>query len=327
MMHIRFMNLASLDLNLLRVLDALLKEGSTVKAGAKIGLSQPAVSSALGRLRHAVGDPLFVRRGNRMEPTDFAKGIAADLSDTLERIEQVLTVPAFDPKTSKAVVRLSGTDYFGELLMPRLADRMSREAPGVQTILIDLVTEAYIDTIETHSVDIALMPKIGNIPPHFHWRPFAWASFVFAARKDHPRLARAGIRPGDTVPLDLFCDLGHIVMSPEGKTETLSDATLAAMGRARRTVMSMPYFAGIYLAIAESDLVALLPTKLANHVADRHGLALYRAPIEITPVLLIMVWKASATASPAHRWLREVVYEELAWMNAGEPDLPAGAEG
>ena len=326
-MYIRHMNFASLDLNLLRVLDALLKEGSTVRAGERIGLSQPAVSSALGRLRHALGDPLFVRRGNRMEPTDFAKGIAKDLSATLDRIEQVLTVPAFDPMASNVVFRLSGTDFFGELLMPRLADRISREAPGIQTILIDLVTEAYIDTIEAHDVDIALMPKVGDIPPHFHWRPFAWASFVFAARRGHPRLARAGVRPGDTVPLDLFCDLGHIVMSPEGKTETLSDRTLAEMGRSRRTVMSMPYFAGIYLAIAESDLVALLPTKLANHVADRHRLALYRPPIEIPPVLLVMVWKATANANPAHRWLREVVFEELAWMKDGEPALPSGFEG
>ncbi|MXQ09351.1 LysR family transcriptional regulator [Alphaproteobacteria bacterium GH1-50] len=320
------MNFASLDLNLLKVLDALLREGSTVRAGQRVGLSQPAVSSALGRLRHALGDPLFLREGNRLVPTDFATAIAPELAETLERMERFLSGPGFDPTTADTVFRLSGTDYFGVLLMPRLAERVSREAPGVQTILIDLVTEAYIDTIDKYGVDIALMPKVGDLPAGFHWRPFAWASFVFAARKDHPRLARAGVNPGETVPLDLFCDLSHVVMSPEGKTETLSDDVLARMGRARRTVMSMPYFAGIYLALEQSDLVALLPTKLAGHVAERHGLALYRPPIEVPPVLLAMVWKATATSNPAHRWLREVVFDELVWMNEGEPPLPRGVE-
>jgi DNA-binding transcriptional LysR family regulator len=321
------MNLQSFDLNLLRVLDALLEEGSTVRAGQRIGLSQPAVSSALGRLRGALGDPLFIRSGSGLEPTDFARRIAPDVRALLEKIEQTLTVPNFDPALSRDVFRLSGTDFFAELMMPRLADRLSHEAPGVKTILVDLVTEAYIESIETHGVDIALMPKIGDIPERFHWRPFAWASFVFVARKGHPRLARAGVQPGEVVPLDLFCDLGHIVMSPEGRLETLSDETLRAMGRDRRVVMSMPYFSSIYHAVSESDLVALLPTKLAEQVADRVGLVIYRPPIKVTFVLLIMVWKATSASNPAHRWFRETAFQELAWLNEGEPALPSGYEG
>lgn len=321
------MNLKSFDLNLLRVLDALLEEGSTVRAGQRIGLSQPAVSAALGRLRDALGDPLFIRSGGGLEPTDFARAIEPELRNLLARIEQTLTVPDFDPATAATAFRISGTDYFGELLMPRLADRLSREAPGVQSILVDLVTEAYIESIEMHAVDIALMPWIGKIPDRFHWRPFAWASFVLAARKGHPRLSRARLAPGGEVPLDLFCDLGHIVMSPEGRLETLSDETLKAMGRDRRVVMSMPYFSSIYRAVSESDLVALLPTKLAERVAPKAGLDLYRPPIPITLVLLIMVWKATSSSNPAHRWFRETAFEELAWLNEGEPPLPEGFEG
>ena len=321
------MNLSTFDLNLLRVLDALLTEGSTVRAGARIGLSQPAVSAALGRLRGALGDPLFVRLGAGREPTDFATAIAPEVRALLEQIERTLTVPRFDPATATNAFRMSGTDYFGELLMPRLADRLSREAPGVKAILVDLVTEAYIDSIETHAVDIALMPWIGEIPDRFHWRPFAWAGFVLAARQGHPRLARADVVAGDEVPLELFCDLGHIVMSPEGRLETLSDETLKAMGRDRRAVMSMPYFSSIYHAVSESDLVALLPTRLAERVAAKAGLSLFRPPIPITPVLLIMVWKATASSNAAHRWFRDTVAQELAWLNQGEPDLPQGFEG
>lgn len=320
------MNLSTFDLNLLRVLDALLTEGSTVRAGERIGLSQPAVSAALGRLRAALGDPLFVRRGAGLEPTYFAASIAPEVRALLEGIERTLTVPRFDPSAATNAFRISGTDYFGELLMPRLADRLSREAPGVKSILVDLVTEAYIDSIEAHAVDIALMPKIGVIPDRFHWRPFAWVNFCLATRKGHPRLARAGLSPGDELPLDLFCDLGHIVMSPEGRLETLSDETLKAMGRDRRVVMAMPYFSSIYRAVSESDLVSLLPTKLAERVASKAGLDLFRPPIPITPVLLIMVWKAAASSNAAHRWFRDTVTEELAWLNEGQPDLPPGFE-
>ena len=123
------MNIASFDLNLLTVLDALLREGSTVRAGERIGLSQPAVSAALGRLRHALGDELFVRRGQGLEPTDYARSLVVPVREVLDAVVGVLAGSRFEPGTSDAVFRLSGSDFFAEMLMPALAERLSREAP------------------------------------------------------------------------------------------------------------------------------------------------------------------------------------------------------
>lgn len=117
-------NLNSFDMNLLRVLDALLETSSTTDAGRRVGLSQPAVSAALARLRDALGDPLFVRQGRRLIATDFARTLRDPLRRLLEDTEQLLTGnAAFDPTTSKDTFRLSGSDFYATLLMPALADR------------------------------------------------------------------------------------------------------------------------------------------------------------------------------------------------------------
>lgn len=107
------MNFATFDLNLLRVLDAILRDGSTTKAGERLGLSQSAVSNALNRLRHSLDDPLFIRRGNQLIPTDFAAKIADQLREELNRIESLLTPEdSFDPVTAKGRFLISASDFF-----------------------------------------------------------------------------------------------------------------------------------------------------------------------------------------------------------------------
>lgn len=106
-------NFVTFDLNLLRVLDALLREGSTVKAGNRLGMSQPAVSSALSRLRHSLGDELFLRQGQGILPTDYARSLATPLREQLDRLEALLTGPGgFDPATAELIFRIAGSDFF-----------------------------------------------------------------------------------------------------------------------------------------------------------------------------------------------------------------------
>lgn len=318
------MNLSSFDLNLLRVLDALLRENSTVRAGARIGLSQPAVSAALGRLRNALGDPLFIRQGQRLVPTDFAASLALPLRRTLEDIEETLAGPgAFHPASSTATFRISGTDFFAELLMPKIAQRIASEAPGVKVQLVDLVRDNYVETIEKYLVDFALLPRM-EFPEWIDAKPVFHSSFAVIARKGHPRLARAAVAPGSTVPIDLFCDLGHVLMSPEGKMKSLGDAALAKIGRQRRVVMTVPFFNGVYRTVADSDLVALIPRQLALKVADAVGLDLYLPPVPIEPALLYMVWHKRSSGNAAHRWLRNTASDILTELNVGERPLPTG---
>jgi DNA-binding transcriptional LysR family regulator len=309
------MNIATFDLNLLRVLDALLREGSTVRAGARIGLSQPAVSAALGRLRHALGDELFIRRGQGLEPTDYARALAIPLREILDELESLLSGPKdFDPATSDAAFKLSGSDFFAEMLMPRLAEQVSKRAPGMRVQLVDLVPDNYIDTLDRYEVDIALIPAT-DFPDWVDHQPVFRSTFSVIARTGHPRLKRAGLRPGDIIPIDLFCDLGHILFSPEGKLKAMGDAALARVGRERRVVMTMPVFSGIYRAVAESDLIALIPTQLAHQIGPKLGLGVYEPPMPVDPALITMIWHKRSTATPEHRWLRDLISEILTPLN------------
>lgn len=318
------MNIKSLDLNLLKVLDALLREGSVTRAAAAVGLSQPAASAALGRLRHALGDPLFVRQGQRLVATDFAAGLAQPLRAHLEGLEAVLTPPgSFRPDRAELTFRLAGVGFFAEMLMPRLAQVLTERAPFVRAQLVDLVAENYVATLEREGTDIALFP-LSQMPDWVDSRPLFHSPFALVAAAGHPRLRRAGVAPDEVVPLDLFCDLGHVLFSVEGRFQSFGDEALARVGRSRRVVMTMNSFPGILRTVADSDLVALVPVQLADRMAGIYGVESYRAPIDLPVPLLGMMWHRRQSAAPGHRWFRELVAEILLPLNAGHKPLPEG---
>lgn len=305
------MNLLTFDLNLLKVLDALLSEGSTVGAARKVGLSQPAVSSALNRLRHALGDPLFVRAGQRLEATDRARELAIPVRDILESVETVLTGPgSFDPAHASFTFRLSGSDFFSEMLMPELASRLSGSAPGIRVQMVDLVPDNHVGTIEQYKIDLALSPAT-TYPEWIDNQPVFRSALDFIAREGHPRLSKAKVKPGETIPVDLYCDLSHILFSQEGKLKGMGDAALANAGRQRHVALTMPSFLGICRAVSESDMVALIPHSLAQRIADKLNLAIYRPPMRIDLADIHMMWHKRATNNSAHRWLRSLVADIL----------------
>lgn len=305
------MDLSGFDFNLLRVLDALLQEKSTVRAGQRIGLSQPAVSAALGRLRHALGDPLFVRQGQKFVPTDFALSIEHPVQEIVDGIARLLARPDdFDPAKSIASFKVSGSDFFAEMLMPELADTLARIAPGMTVQLVDLVPDNYVGTLERREIDMALVPEM-DFPVWTDHAPAFTSQFYAIARKNHPRLKRAGIKTGDVIPIDLFCDLDHVLFSPEGKLKAMGDAALAKVGRSRRVVMTLPVFSGVANAVAGSDLISIVPGQLAVKLAPRIGLTVHPVPMPITDVRLCLVWHRRATVNRAHKWLRQTVLEVL----------------
>lgn len=314
MVIIRPMNMATLDLNLLRVLDALLREGSTVAAGRRIGLSQPAVSAALGRLRHALGDPLFVRHGPRLEATDFARGLEAPLRDHLAGIERLLSGPeAFDAASAERSFALAGVDFFGEMLMPALGRLLAAEAPRVRVHLVDLTPRAYFEAVEREVVDLVLCPQADR-PDWVDWEPLFRSPFVMIARAGHPGLG--GLAPGAAPPLDLFCALDHVLMSPDGRPRAQTDEALARLGRSRRVVMTLPFLAGVCRCVAESEAVALVPRQLAERLAPSLGLALHPAPLPMPVPVIGMGWHRRATGAPPHRWLRGALARLLGPLDA-----------
>ncbi len=321
MLSINAMNLSSFDLNLLKVLDALLREGSVTRAANRIGLTQPAVSAALSRLRLSLRDDLFVRQGQGLVATDFARSLQDPLREALEGLERLMSgKEAFDPAQSDLVFRIAGIDFFAEMLMPDLARLLAAEAPGMRVQLLDLVPSAYVEMLEREQVDLCLMPRM-QVADWIRSEPLFHSSFVTIARKDHPRLGRAGLEPGDMIPLDLFCDLGHVLLSSDGRLKAMGDEALARMGRARRVVMSLPFFSGISRVVAETDLVSLVPRQLALQVAPRLGLEIYTQPMPMDVPVIAMFWHRRAEANVAQAWLRRRIAALLGALNGGEAPI------
>ena len=315
------MNFANFDLNLLKVLDALFLEGSTIKAGQRLHMSQSAVSGALSRLRHAMQDELFVRQGNRLVATDYARSIELGVRAELERLESLLVpTKAFNPREAEGRFIIGASDFFAELLMPTLARRVQAQAPNLTVQLVDFGFDPELERIRDADVDIELLTD-RDLPSWAEASHLLFSDFVVIAAKDNPYIAAAKIEPGEVLPLDLYCELAHVVFSQQGAVRAMGDAALERIGRSRRVVMTLPVFSGVYWAVAESDLVALLPRRLAEHVETRLGLCSYAPPMPVTPGHILSIWHRRSSKDPQHKWVRGLISEQMRPLCTGSAPL------
>ncbi|SOE17916.1 DNA-binding transcriptional LysR family regulator [Hoeflea halophila] len=308
------MNFATFDLNLLRVLDAVFREGSTVKAAQRLGLSQSAVSGSLSRLRHSLDDPLFVRQGNRLVATDFATGLKEPVMQELERLEKMLSPPShFDPETARGTFRIAASDFFAEMLMPALGQLLHHKAPGIRAQLVDLVPQDYVASLERRNADIALIPETA-LPDWVSSEELFRSPFKVIARKGNPGIA--DLRQGQVMPFDVFCKLLHVLFSPEGNITAMGDAALSRVGRQRHVAMTVPVFSGVCRAVRESDLIALVPAQLADDVARTFDLQIFDPPMPIDPPLIIGIWHKRSEHTPLAIWMRGQIFDLLRQLNS-----------
>lgn len=301
------MNFAAFDLNLLRVFDALMRERSATRAGDMIGLSQPAVSNALNRLRHALGDELFVRRGNDMLPTPRAEAIAERVRDALRQLELAVAGDArFDPVNDARVFTLFGSDFFSMQLMPGFAKRIAKIAPGIALRLIDSAGGDVERLLRDNVIDVALERPLA-LPDWVSRQLLFRSPFVVVAARGNAALKKARIKPGAKMPLQLFCDLPHALRSIDGSMSGTTDEALRKAGASRRVVLALPHFHAIALAVAEGNLIAVVPEQFAEHVAGDLGLAIYQPPVDIPVPDISMYWHKRHDRNPAHVWLREQI--------------------
>jgi DNA-binding transcriptional LysR family regulator len=311
------MNFAAFDLNLLRVFDALMRERSATRAGDMIGLSQPAVSNALNRLRHALHDELFVRRGNDMLPTPRAEAIAERVRDALKQLElAVVGDTRFDPTNDERIFTLFGADLFSMQLMPRFAEHIAKIAPGIALRLIDSAGGDVERLLRDNVIDVALERPLAT--PDWVSRQLLFRSpFVVVAARGHQAIARAKVKPGGKLPLRLFCELPQALRSIDGSMSGLTDDALRKAGARRRVVLALPHFHAIALAVAQGRLIAVVPKQFAEPVADELGLAIYRPPIDILVPEISMYWHKRHDRNPAHLWLREQIMSAIKPLQRG----------
>lgn len=305
------MNFTTLDLNLLRVFDALYSEQSATRAGKRLGLSQPAVSAALNRLRQVVGDRLFVRQGSRMVPTTKALALHDPVRQALASVEQALTgIASFDPSQAERTLRLFGSDYFAEVLMPRLSAEIAEEAPSVILQLIDNGRGNMVGQLSDRVIDLALEPT-EEVPEWISQELILQSTMTIVASAKNPVLAERNLRSGDLMPLDILCSLPHAFCSPSGTVSGLLDKALADVGRARRVHLTLPTFYNLAVVVSQAPFAAILPTAIAKKYQAGLGLSLFAAPLEMPRVDLHMYWHRRHDDDQAHKWLREKVRQVL----------------
>lgn len=294
-------NLRTVDLNLLVVLDALIAERSATRAGARLGLTQSAVSGALARLRLLFDDPLLMPTRRGLEPTGRALELARPLSDLLENARMLVGgLPEFSPGNLNREFRLALSDYAAHLLLPKLVARLCAEAPGVSLIIEDRVSAANAsDLLERKSVDLAV--TVGPRPTAtIAVEPLFSDGWRICARADHP-LWLVELTPASLA--------GHpaLLVSPEGDRYGIGDRLLARIGLKRRVVLTLPQFLAAPAILASSDLVALLPARLADSL---HNSRLRSAELpfsEQPSFAMSLAWHRRDDTDSAHAWVRSLM--------------------
>ena len=292
-------NLRRIDLNLLVVLDALLAERSATRAGLRLGLTQPAVSAALARLRGHFDDPLMIRTPRGLEPTARALGLAAPLRAVLRDVEGLLEARgAFDPLALSREFRLGLGDYAAHVLLPDLLARLASEAPGVDLLVVDRVSRTNAaDLLTRGEIDVAM--TVGPAPSaQITVEPLFEDGWVLAARSGHPIWA-------DEVTAAALAAWPALLVSPEGERYGITDRLLEEVGLRRRVALTLPQFLVAPSALAASDLVALLPTRLARALGGPHDLRTAEPPFSSGPRFRVsLAWHRRDAEDPAHAWLR-----------------------
>ncbi len=292
------MDLRQADIGLLIALDALLEDESVTAAARRLGISQPAMSAQLARLRALFNDPLLTSSGRKLIPTARALEIKQPLRLLLTDLDLLVRESAqFDPESTDRTFRLIGTDYVHSVLSTALLQAVAREAPKARLALLAFDPPAVWPQLEQDTADLALVT--GMNLPEARQRPGLVEVFTVIQRKGHPR----GLAP---FTLDSFCAEVHILVSPEGGGFFgATDKILVETGRARRIACSVPSFLLAPTLVANSDRIALIPLRLA---ALHSGLVDQIDPPFPSPEFSVdLLWHPRRQNDPAHVWFRSLV--------------------
>src|SRR5262249_32479521 len=302
---IHAMNLAGFDLNLLLVFEALMAERHATRAGRRIGLSQPAVSAALNRLRAIFADELFVRRAGEMGPTARALTLAEPSGDALRRVEAALAgSPHFDPATMRRDFTVRGVDYVNYLLIAPMMARLNKSAPEIVVRCVDAQIGSVPELLQAGRIDFAI-EVMHQLEDPVRSQFLIRERYVIIIAAQHPDIEPGGqLFSQAALDLDLYCKLPHVLHSFIGGTTGNVDSALAAVNRRRLVGLSMPHFFSIAEAVARSEMVATFPERMALRLAPILGLRVYEVPVE-----LALIWHRRSDEDAGCTWFRQQVIQ------------------
>ncbi|RJF95916.1 LysR family transcriptional regulator [Noviherbaspirillum saxi] len=291
------------DLNLLPIAVAIAKEKSVSRAAEALGMSQPAVSAALNRLRQVFNDELFIRTAHGMEPTPRALTLIEPAREILTRVEEeVLQKESFEPSKASDTFTLALSDIGEMVFLPKLLERIQRDAPLASVSSVTLPAHEVAHALESGRVDLA----VGYFPDiqsnnFFQQRLFSH-SFTCLLRADHK------IR-GNRLTMPQFLELGHAVIKAEGRSQEVFERFLEAKNLRRRIVLSTPHFMTIPFIVATTDLVVTVPLAVGTSFASFANIKLMKPPIAIPSFDLRQHWHRKYHQDPRNIWLRNLVAE------------------
>ncbi len=293
-------NLRAVDLNLLTVFRAVYEERQLTRAGERLRLTQSAISHALARLRHLFGDQLFLRSVSGVEPTPRAHAVAGSIFDALATIEHALDAShEFDPGQTTRTFRLGMLDYGAALLAPLLGRALTHEAPLATVQIQHSTTETSIERLDRGELDLVTGP-FGELPARFDAQDLCEDHYVMVARRRHPAFRRKLTPEG-------LANLSHVAIAAGMHPQMSVDRALARLGLVRRIALSVPYFAAAPYAVANSDLVAIMPHRLAAAYGPQYGLVRHAIPLALPRLRIQAVWHRRSERDPGLLWLRETI--------------------
>jgi DNA-binding transcriptional LysR family regulator len=309
------MSLAATDLNLLVAFDALLGEGSVSAAASRIGLSQPAMSKRLARLRALFRDDLFVRTGDGVRPTERALDLADPIRSALRQIEEALGgYGRFHASRSGRTFRIATTDHIAATLVPQIMATLRREAPRVSIILRVMHRQELVEALERGEIDLAITllpdaPTTLKRATLFHER---WVSLVST---NHPEIR-------DELTLDLFLKYPHVLITYVGDLKGHVDRLLDEQGLKRHVAMSLPFYLSVPAIVAKTDMITTISERVVR-LLPWPGVRSFPVPLDYSGYNETMLWHRRNDGDPGHSWLRRVITvesEKLAANSIGQID-------
>jgi DNA-binding transcriptional LysR family regulator len=292
--------LSSVDLNLLVVFDAVMAEGSVSRAATRLHVTQSAVSHALARLRIIMGDALFVSTPKGMRPTALAESISGRVHAALSDIRAILTPEsAFDPLRSTQRLTLGMTDYIALTIMPSLAHRLQQQAPRAQVVVLPANARASVGMIERGEIDLYVGVPVHHSPSFISTETLYIEESICVARRGHPAFRRK-------LTAASFLACSHLHVSPWGEPGFI-DEMLSRQQTTRQIALTVGHFLVVPAILERTDLIAVLPRRVAVPMSKRYALAARPPPFDLGGSQIVQIWHRRFDSDAGLTWLREQI--------------------